>query len=93
MPSVNSPVPHSLENVVSKSKYVQNILPVIYLWLHVNASVVFVFLEDKLEQQHALFTQYKDPCRMGPGEDKPWALGNHTLAQIAQKLQHHISRT
>nr|XP_020441354.1 sphingomyelin phosphodiesterase 3 [Monopterus albus]XP_020441355.1 sphingomyelin phosphodiesterase 3 [Monopterus albus]XP_020441357.1 sphingomyelin phosphodiesterase 3 [Monopterus albus] len=31
--------------------------------------------EDKLEQQHAVFTQYKDPCRMGPGEDKPWALG------------------
>ncbi|XP_046890925.1 sphingomyelin phosphodiesterase 3 [Hypomesus transpacificus] len=31
--------------------------------------------EDKLEQQHALFTQYKDPCRQGPGEDKPWALG------------------
>uniref|UniRef100_A0A8C2XCV3 Sphingomyelin phosphodiesterase 3 n=1 Tax=Cyclopterus lumpus TaxID=8103 RepID=A0A8C2XCV3_CYCLU len=30
--------------------------------------------EDKLEQQHALFTQYKDPCRLGPGEDKPWAL-------------------
>uniref|UniRef100_A0A668RL13 sphingomyelin phosphodiesterase n=1 Tax=Oreochromis aureus TaxID=47969 RepID=A0A668RL13_OREAU len=34
--------------------------------------------EDKLEQQHALFTQYKDPCRLGPGEDKPWALGNNT---------------
>ncbi|XP_055047758.2 sphingomyelin phosphodiesterase 3 [Misgurnus anguillicaudatus] len=31
--------------------------------------------EDKLEQQHSLFTQYKDPCRLGPGEDKPWALG------------------
>lgn len=31
--------------------------------------------EDKLEQQHGLFTQYRDPCRMGPGEDKPWALG------------------
>ncbi|KAJ8252170.1 hypothetical protein COCON_G00214820 [Conger conger] len=31
--------------------------------------------EDKLEQQHVLFTHYKDPCRMGPGEDKPWALG------------------
>ncbi|XP_020790989.1 sphingomyelin phosphodiesterase 3 [Boleophthalmus pectinirostris] len=31
--------------------------------------------EDKLEQQHALFTQYRDPCRLGPGEDKPWALG------------------
>ncbi|XP_023151122.2 sphingomyelin phosphodiesterase 3 [Amphiprion ocellaris] len=31
--------------------------------------------EDKLEQQHSLFSQYKDPCRLGPGEDKPWALG------------------
>ncbi|XP_059402445.1 sphingomyelin phosphodiesterase 3-like [Carassius carassius] len=31
--------------------------------------------EDKLEQQHGLFTHYKDPCRLGPGEDKPWALG------------------
>ncbi|XP_051546053.1 sphingomyelin phosphodiesterase 3-like [Myxocyprinus asiaticus] len=31
--------------------------------------------EDKLEQQHSLFTHYKDPCRLGPGEDKPWALG------------------
>ncbi|XP_028814874.1 sphingomyelin phosphodiesterase 3 [Denticeps clupeoides] len=31
--------------------------------------------EDKLEQQHTLFTHYKDPCRLGSGEDKPWALG------------------
>ncbi|XP_062855762.1 sphingomyelin phosphodiesterase 3 [Trichomycterus rosablanca] len=31
--------------------------------------------EDKLEQQHTIFTQYRDPCRLGPGEDKPWALG------------------
>ncbi|KAK2524006.1 Smpd3 [Columba livia] len=31
--------------------------------------------EDKLEQQHSLFTHYKDPCRLGPGEDKPWAIG------------------
>ncbi|KAF5891298.1 sphingomyelin phosphodiesterase 3, partial [Clarias magur] len=31
--------------------------------------------EDKLEQQHSVFTQYRDPCRLGPGEDKPWALG------------------
>uniref|UniRef100_A0A8C9X4T2 Sphingomyelin phosphodiesterase 3 n=1 Tax=Sander lucioperca TaxID=283035 RepID=A0A8C9X4T2_SANLU len=37
--------------------------------------------EDKLEQQHALFTQYKDPCRLGPGEDKPWALGLHPLSK------------
>lgn len=41
---------------------------------------IFIFFnpEDKLEQQHALFTQYKDPCRLGPGEDKPWALGKYT---------------
>ncbi|KPP76478.1 sphingomyelin phosphodiesterase 3-like [Scleropages formosus] len=31
--------------------------------------------EDKLEQQHTLFTHYKDPCRIGPGEEKPWVLG------------------
>lgn len=58
-------------------------------------TVVFarVFPEDKLEQQHALFTQYKDPCRLGPGEDKPWALGNDTFAQISQKHQCHITVT
>ncbi|XP_072925855.1 sphingomyelin phosphodiesterase 3 isoform X1 [Hemitrygon akajei] len=32
-------------------------------------------LEDKLEQQHSLFTQYKDPCRLSPGEEQPWAIG------------------
>ncbi|XP_007902873.1 sphingomyelin phosphodiesterase 3 [Callorhinchus milii] len=31
--------------------------------------------EDKLEQQHSLFTHYKDPCRLGPGEEKPWVMG------------------
>nr|XP_006641246.1 PREDICTED: sphingomyelin phosphodiesterase 3 [Lepisosteus oculatus]XP_015223708.1 PREDICTED: sphingomyelin phosphodiesterase 3 [Lepisosteus oculatus] len=31
--------------------------------------------EDKLEQQHVLFTHYKDPCRLGAGEEKPWAVG------------------
>ncbi|XP_035275097.1 sphingomyelin phosphodiesterase 3-like [Anguilla anguilla] len=36
--------------------------------------------EDKLEQQHILFSHYKDPCRVGPGEDQPWALG--TLLEI-----------
>ncbi|MEQ2184448.1 Sphingomyelin phosphodiesterase 3, partial [Goodea atripinnis] len=40
--------------------------------------------EDKLEQQHTLFTQYKDPCRLGPGEDKPWALGKNTSTQVCQ---------
>lgn len=42
-----------------------------------------VFPEDKLEQQHALFTQYKDPCRLGPGEDKPWALGENARICMA----------
>ncbi|KAF2978849.1 hypothetical protein EK904_006098 [Melospiza melodia maxima] len=36
--------------------------------------------EDKLEQQHSLFTHYKDPCRVGPGEDKPWAIGKSSPA-------------
>ncbi|KAH0619505.1 hypothetical protein JD844_000177 [Phrynosoma platyrhinos] len=45
-----------------------------------NCSPAFCFvslatLNDKLEQQHSLFTRYKDPCRVGPGEDKPWAIG------------------
>lgn len=31
--------------------------------------------EDKLEQQHSLFTQYKDPCRLSPGEEQPWVIG------------------
>ncbi|XP_006008482.1 sphingomyelin phosphodiesterase 3 [Latimeria chalumnae] len=31
--------------------------------------------DDKLEQQHSLFTHYKDPCRLSPGEEKPWAIG------------------
>lgn len=33
--------------------------------------------DDKLEQQHSLFTRYKDPCRLGPGEEKAWAIGEH----------------
>lgn len=63
-----------------------------YLWLDVKfyALCAIVFPEDKLEQQHALFNQYRDPCRLGPGEDKPWALGNDTFTQIAQKLWCHI---
>ncbi|KAJ8333665.1 hypothetical protein SKAU_G00409840 [Synaphobranchus kaupii] len=37
--------------------------------------------EDRLEQQHVIFSHYKDPCRVGPGEDQPWALG--TLLEIS----------
>ncbi|KAL8181418.1 UNVERIFIED_CONTAM: hypothetical protein K2H54_001415 [Gekko kuhli] len=31
--------------------------------------------DDKTEQAHELFSLYTDPCRVGPGQDKPWALG------------------
>lgn len=37
--------------------------------------------DDKLEQQHSLFTHYKDPCRLGPGEEKSWAIGELGLGQ------------
>ncbi|KAJ8247444.1 hypothetical protein GJAV_G00246460 [Gymnothorax javanicus] len=36
---------------------------------------------DKLEQQHILFSHYKDPCRLRPGEDHCWAIG--TLLEIS----------
>uniref|UniRef100_A0A4W5MS68 sphingomyelin phosphodiesterase n=1 Tax=Hucho hucho TaxID=62062 RepID=A0A4W5MS68_9TELE len=42
--------------------------------------------EDKLEQQHAVFTQFKDPCRLGPGEDKPWALGDCLLVVFVDRV-------
>lgn len=32
-------------------------------------------LDDALEQNHFLFENYKDPCRAGPGKEKPWAIG------------------
>ncbi|XP_077209628.1 sphingomyelin phosphodiesterase 5-like [Paroedura picta] len=31
--------------------------------------------DDKMEQAHEIFNLYTDPCRIGPGQDKPWALG------------------
>nr|XP_056707979.1 sphingomyelin phosphodiesterase 5-like [Euleptes europaea] len=30
---------------------------------------------DELEQVHEIFNLYTDPCRIGPQQDKPWALG------------------
>ncbi|XP_048339327.1 sphingomyelin phosphodiesterase 5-like [Sphaerodactylus townsendi] len=30
---------------------------------------------DKLEQVHEIFNLYTDPCRIGPQQEKPWALG------------------
>ncbi|XP_028436313.1 sphingomyelin phosphodiesterase 5 isoform X1 [Perca flavescens] len=31
--------------------------------------------DDTLEQNHHLFEEYKDPCRAGPGKEKPWVIG------------------
>ncbi|XP_057691368.1 sphingomyelin phosphodiesterase 5 isoform X2 [Corythoichthys intestinalis] len=31
--------------------------------------------DDTLEQNHNLFEEYKDPCRAGPGKEKPWVIG------------------
>lgn len=31
--------------------------------------------DDELEQHHSLFEQYMDPCRAGPGQEKPWVIG------------------
>ncbi|XP_023680120.1 sphingomyelin phosphodiesterase 5 [Paramormyrops kingsleyae] len=30
---------------------------------------------DALEQKHSVFEDYRDPCRAGPGKEKPWAIG------------------
>lgn len=35
--------------------------------------------DDRLEQNHRLFNDYRDPCRAGPGKEKPWVIG--TLLQ------------
>ncbi|KAG7469731.1 hypothetical protein MATL_G00131860 [Megalops atlanticus] len=31
--------------------------------------------DDALEQKHAVFEDYRDPCRAGPGKEKPWVIG------------------
>ncbi|CAJ1062093.1 sphingomyelin phosphodiesterase 5 [Xyrichtys novacula] len=31
--------------------------------------------DDILEQNHCLFDEYRDPCRAGPGKEKPWVIG------------------
>lgn len=31
--------------------------------------------DDTLEQNHCIFEKYKDPCRAGPGKEKPWVIG------------------
>lgn len=36
-----------------------------------------VCVDDTLEQNHSLFEEYRDPCRAGPGKEKPWVIGAH----------------
>ncbi|KAK2844477.1 hypothetical protein Q5P01_011136 [Channa striata] len=31
--------------------------------------------DDAQEQNHSLFEHYRDPCRAGPGKEKPWVIG------------------
>ncbi|TMS11107.1 Sphingomyelin phosphodiesterase 5 [Larimichthys crocea] len=31
--------------------------------------------DDNLEQNHCLFEEYRDPCRAGPRQEKPWVIG------------------
>ncbi|XP_006801449.1 sphingomyelin phosphodiesterase 5 isoform X2 [Neolamprologus brichardi] len=31
--------------------------------------------DDHQEQSHSVFEEYKDPCRAGPGKEKPWVTG------------------
>uniref|UniRef100_A0A8C6T0S2 sphingomyelin phosphodiesterase n=1 Tax=Neogobius melanostomus TaxID=47308 RepID=A0A8C6T0S2_9GOBI len=31
--------------------------------------------DDTLEQNHRIFEEYRDPCRAGPGKEKPWVIG------------------
>ncbi|XP_006879487.1 PREDICTED: sphingomyelin phosphodiesterase 3-like [Elephantulus edwardii] len=42
-------------------------------------------LEDTLEQKHELFSRFQDPCRLGPRQEQPWALG--TL--LSYPVLHH----
>ncbi|XP_077614255.1 sphingomyelin phosphodiesterase 5-like, partial [Crocuta crocuta] len=37
-------------------------------------------LEDAQEQEHPLFSHFRDPCRLGPRRDQPWALGTMLTA-------------
>uniref|UniRef100_A0A8C3FHR3 sphingomyelin phosphodiesterase n=1 Tax=Chrysemys picta bellii TaxID=8478 RepID=A0A8C3FHR3_CHRPI len=47
---------------------------------------------DELEQTHDIFRQYQDPCRVGPRQDQPWAIGT-CLAGPATLEQEEGRRT
>ncbi|XP_056142735.1 sphingomyelin phosphodiesterase 5 [Lampris incognitus] len=44
--------------------------------------------DDGMEQKHALFELYSDPCRAGPGKEKSWAIG--TLLEQPTLYEEHV---
>lgn len=44
--------------------------------------------DDHLEQSHTVFNCYKDPCRVGPMQEHPWAVG--TLLQAATLYDENV---
>lgn len=53
--------------------------------------------DDSLEQNHRLFDEYRDPCRAGPGKEKPWVIGTlleqPTLYEDNIKTPENLQRT
>lgn len=53
--------------------------------------------DDTLEQNHSIFEKYRDPCRAGPGKDKPWVKGTllekQTLYEEDVKSPESLQRT
>ncbi|XP_051262758.1 sphingomyelin phosphodiesterase 5 [Dicentrarchus labrax] len=45
--------------------------------------------DDTLEQNHCLFEEYRDPCRAGPGKEKPWVIG--TLLEQPTMYEDHVN--
>uniref|UniRef100_A0A8C3THG3 sphingomyelin phosphodiesterase n=1 Tax=Chelydra serpentina TaxID=8475 RepID=A0A8C3THG3_CHESE len=50
----------------------------------------FNFDNCSLEQNHNIFHQYQDPCRVGPRQDKPWAIG--TCLNMKRTLEQEEGR-
>lgn len=53
--------------------------------------------DDTLEQNHCIFEKYRDPCRAGPGKEKPWVIGTlleqPTLYEEDVKSPESLQRT
>ncbi|XP_046898164.1 sphingomyelin phosphodiesterase 5 [Hypomesus transpacificus] len=53
--------------------------------------------DDRLEQAHSIFEDYRDPCRVGPGQEKPWVIGTlleqPTLYNENVKTPENLQRT